>query len=69
MGPQRFDPNQSPSCDQIAACKVVIDLFLELFQLLEDYSPMWYDEQLRNRALAARSALNACDKQRPLPSA
>lgn len=60
MGPQQFDPNLSPSCDQIpcnAACRVVIDVSLELFQLLEDYSPMWYGEPLRNRAIAALSAL------------
>lgn len=65
MSRERFAPGLSPSCDQIpcnATCKAVADLFLDFFQLLEDYSPVWYPEELRNGALAARSVLK---KARP----
>jgi hypothetical protein len=33
--------------------KIVAQAFLELFELLQDYAPVWYTEQHYNRALAA----------------
>jgi hypothetical protein len=36
--------------------KIVADAFLESFELLEEYAPIWYTEQHHKRALnAARS--------------
>ena len=68
MSQELFDANVSRACNQIPCndtCKTVVDLFLELFQLLEDYAPVWYGEELRGRALAAGSVLN---KARPFSS-
>jgi len=36
-----------------------LEVFRELYQLLEDYSPMWYPEELHDRAEAACEALTA----------
>ena len=61
MDPERFDPNLFPGGTQLpcnANCKAVVDSFFELFQLLEAYAPVWFTEDLRNRALDAHSALN-----------
>jgi hypothetical protein len=33
------------------------DMLVELFELLEDYAPLWYTEQHHNRALAALRVL------------
>ena len=33
--------------------KIVVQAFLELFELLQEYAPIWYTEQHHNRALAA----------------
>lgn len=67
MSPERLDPDPAPGSVQIpcnVTCKGVVDLFLELFQLLEDYSPVWYREELRNRALDARSVLKKASGNR-----
>lgn len=37
--------------------KIVSEAFLELFELLEEYAPVWYTEQLHNRAVAAKRIL------------
>ena len=34
--------------------KTVAEAFLELFQLLEEYAPIWYTEEHHNRAVAVR---------------
>ena len=33
--------------------KIVAEAFLELFELLKEYAPIWYTEQHHNRALTA----------------
>lgn len=33
--------------------EIVTQSFLELFELLQEYAPVWYTEQHHNRALAA----------------
>jgi len=33
--------------------KIVAEAFLELFELLKDYGPIWYTEQHHDRALTA----------------
>ena len=44
--------------------KVVAEAFLELFELLEDYAPIWYTEQHHNRAVVVRRILlGPCDKE------
>jgi len=48
-------PNKQVPCN--AECKIVADAFLELFELLEEYAPVWYTEQHHRRALAAKVAL------------
>ena len=61
MGPQSC--NESPLPDEkvqvpcTPTCNVVAGAFLELFQLLEDYAPVWYTEQHHARALAAIAIL------------
>jgi len=36
---------------------MVADAFVELFELLEEYAPVWYTEQYHRRALAAKVVL------------
>ena len=43
---------------------VVVDAFFEMLALLEDYAPVWYTEDLRNRALAAAQLLEKSAKSR-----
>jgi hypothetical protein len=47
--------NKQVPCN--AECKIVADAFLELFELLEEYAPVWYTEQYHRRALAAKVVL------------
>jgi hypothetical protein len=37
--------------------EIVAQAFLELFELLEEYAPIWYTEQYHQRALNARRIL------------
>jgi hypothetical protein len=37
--------------------KIVAEAFLELFELLEEYAPIWYTKQHHQRALTARRIL------------
>jgi hypothetical protein len=37
--------------------KIVAEAFLELFELLKEYAPIWYTEQHHHRALTARRVL------------
>jgi len=62
MSPKRFDTssvsdetNKQVPCN--AECKIVADVFMELFELLEEYGPVWYTEQHYRRALAAKLVL------------
>ena len=60
MGPQPFDHSPSDEKTQVpcnARCGVVAEAFVELFQLLEEYAPVWYTEEHHNRALAALAVL------------
>lgn len=36
----------------------VAEAFWELFELLEEYAPVWYTEQRRNRAMAVAQMLD-----------
>jgi len=60
MSPKRFNTssvsdatNKQVPCN--AECKLVADAFMELFELLEEYAPVWYTEQ--HCALAAKVVL------------
>ena len=37
--------------------KIVAEAFLELFELLNEYAPIWYTKQHHHRALTARRVL------------
>jgi len=39
--------------------RIVAEAFLESFELLEEYAPVWYTEQHHKRALNARRTLQA----------
>ena len=39
--------------------EIVAEAFLESFELLEEYAPVWYTEQHHKRALNARRTLQA----------
>ena len=39
--------------------KIVAEAFLELFELLEEYAPIWYTEEHHQRALTAWRILQA----------
>ena len=43
---------------------VVVDAFFEILALLEDYAPVWYTEDRRNRVLAAAKMLEKSAKSR-----
>ena len=47
--------NKQVPCN--AECKMVADAFVKLFELLEEYAPVWYTEQYHRRALAAKVVL------------
>ena len=47
--------NKQVPCN--AECKIVADAFMELFELLEEYTPVWYTEQHHCRAFAATHVL------------
>lgn len=61
MMPPRFRQNSLPHGEQqefrAAKFKILAEAFVELFELLEDYAPVWYTEQLHNRAVVAKSIL------------
>jgi len=54
MHPRHFDEPPPLDNQQI---KIVAQSFIELFELLEEYAPVWYTEQHHNRAMAAKSVL------------
>jgi hypothetical protein len=62
MSPKRFNTssvsdatNKQVPCN--AECKLVADAFMELFELLEEYAPVWYTEKHHLRATAAKLVL------------
>ena len=61
MGPQSFDHDSPPDARTDVPCNCncngVAEAFLELFELLEEYAPVWYTEQHHDRALAALALL------------
>jgi hypothetical protein len=62
MTPQHFHPRSLPPSERDlpgAKFKIVAKAFLELFELLEEYAPVWYSEQHHNRAVAAKRILES----------
>ena len=61
MKSQRFaerDPLEDEKRERHAPeVESVARAFLELFQLLEEYAPSWYTEEIRNRAESAARIL------------
>ena len=61
MGPNPFHEEVFQRGDQQETkdleFRIVAEAFLELFQLLEEYAPVWYTEQHHNRALGAHRIL------------
>jgi len=57
-----------PRSEQHELCtdefKFAAEAFLELFELLEDYAPIWYTEQHHNRAVVVRRNLAGALRQR-----
>ena len=57
MDPRRVDKPGPPEGENAKLSdlefKIVVQAFLELFELLQEYAPIWYTEQHHNRALAA----------------
>jgi len=58
---ERFEQsNANSSFNQaLIAPSGVIEVYEEMFQLLEDYAPSWYTEDLHNRAAAGLETLKA----------
>jgi hypothetical protein len=58
-----IDPRKKDAMDRETTLDLVMDkaaafeVFSELFELLEDYAPTWYGEDLHHRAEAALRAL------------
>ena len=50
-----------------AQFKIVAEAFLESFELLEEYAPIWYTEQHHKRALKAWRILQANPSLRSAP--
>jgi hypothetical protein len=50
---ERNFPDTEKLLSQKPQSAVVISAFLELFELLEEYAPVWYTEELHGRAAAA----------------
>ena len=48
--------NGSPKAASQHSAPTPTVVLQELFDLLEDYAPMWYTEEIRNRALSALSS-------------
>lgn len=46
--------------------RIVAEAFLELFELLEEYAPVWYTERHHNRADAAKKMLLGLREKRNL---
>lgn len=65
MDPRRREERTAPRKGlQDVQPEIVAEAFLELFELLEAYAPMWYTEQQRKRALAVLRLLGKAE-QRP----
>jgi hypothetical protein len=49
-------PNSPCSSDRLQSANPK-DVFIELFEMLDEYSPTWYTPERRNRTLAALQVL------------
>jgi hypothetical protein len=52
-------PRRGGEKSLVAQFEIVTEAFLELFELLEEYAPIWNTEQHHKRALNARRILQA----------
>ena len=78
MVPRPFDgkslPRRGGEKSLDSQFKIVAEAFLELFELLKEYAPIWYTEQHHHRALTARRVLQKskatldCRRRRSLTS-
>jgi len=62
MSPQHSDQGRLPPGKRDippAKFKIVARAFLELFELLEEYAPVWYTEKHHNRAVVAKRILES----------
>ena len=63
MVPRPFDgkalPRSGGEKSLDSQFKIVAEAFLELFELLEEYAPIWYTEEHHQRALTAWRILQA----------
>ena len=61
MVPRPFDGKALPRSEGEKSLdsqfRIVAEAFSELFELLEEYAPIWYTEQHHQRALTARRIL------------
>ena len=46
----------------------IVDVYTEMFNLLEDYAPAWYTEELHTRAAAGLDALRGMSNSTVNPS-
>jgi hypothetical protein len=51
--PKDPSPGSPPRSEEVERPPTPREVLEELFQLLEDYAPMWYTEEHHNRAVAA----------------
>jgi len=56
-------PSPSLHCATVPA--EVAEVYIEMFELLEEYAPVWYMEDLHNRAEAGLRAIRAMRKPSP----
>jgi hypothetical protein len=63
MVPRPFNGKSPPRSggekSLVAQFEIVAEAFLESFELLEEYAPIWYTEQYHQRALTACRILQA----------
>jgi hypothetical protein len=62
MKPEHFHLSSLPPSERnfpVAKFELVAKAFLELFELLEEYAPVWYSAQHHNRAVVAKRILQS----------
>jgi len=57
---RKVDPEMSPN--RPASMAEVAEVYVEMFQLLEEYGPVWYTEELHERAAAGLEILRRLSK-------
>ena len=66
MDPDRCDEPVRHRDEQGTQDIIVVQAFLELFRLLEEYAPVWYTEQHHKNAVVAQGLLvRAINAKRP----